>query len=351
MASKSEVMEYDPIMCMMVPKKANDEYFKKGEVYKNQSGSTVKIDWYDKNGDVQYTHNKQSQSATEKGLKHMLERNGYKKVSDAERFSDKSVNELRDIAVSLGADKSKLYGTSKQALIIIIDKLKRNSKANDMKFKISYGKGKPGIKEEIIEASNYREAKSIAAKNAYGWGFGITEVKDKANDALRMPRNLFDREANVISGKENEFLTKVRAECAKISNLKDLDDFVDELANYGYPYSLEKDIDNAIKLQKSRIQKNGTKDSASMVYDEVMAMMKPVTTKDKRTTDYPNWSSAMNHMRDIERKLDTARSNALKELGTAKREIDNLLGSSDITADVEKMLVSEFDRLYKKING
>lgn len=59
-----------------------DEYFKKGEVYKNQSGSTVKIDWYDKNGEVQYTHNKQSQSATEKGLKNMLERNGYKKVND-----------------------------------------------------------------------------------------------------------------------------------------------------------------------------------------------------------------------------------------------------------------------------
>lgn len=80
---KDSAMEYDPVMCMMVPKKANDEYFKKGEVYKNQSGSTVKIDWYDKNGDVQYTHNKQSQSATEKGLKHMLERNGYKKVNDA----------------------------------------------------------------------------------------------------------------------------------------------------------------------------------------------------------------------------------------------------------------------------
>lgn len=127
-----------------------DEYFKKGEVYKNQSGSTVKIDWYDKNGEVQYTHNKQSQSATEKGLKNMLERNGYKKVNDiameydpimcmtvpkkandAERLSDKNVNELREIAASLGADKSKLYGTSKQALIIIIDKLKRNSKAND----------------------------------------------------------------------------------------------------------------------------------------------------------------------------------------------------------------------------
>lgn len=176
---KDSAMEYDPVMCMMVPKKANDEYFKKGEVYKNQNGSTVKIDWYDKNGDVQYTHNKQSQSATEKGLKHMLERNGYKKVND------------------------------------------KDSKVND----------------------------------------------------------------------------------------------------------------------------------SFIVYDEVMVMMKPVTAKDQKTTDYPNWSSAMNHMRDIERKLDTARSNALKELGTAKREIDNLLGSSDITADVEKMLVAEFDRLYKKING
>ena len=36
-----------------------------------------------------------------------------------------NTNELRDLAVSLGADKKKLYGTSKQSLIAIINKLRK----------------------------------------------------------------------------------------------------------------------------------------------------------------------------------------------------------------------------------
>ena len=40
-------------------------------------------------------------------------------------MSEMKIDELRDLAVSLGADKNKLYGTSKQALIIIIDNLKK----------------------------------------------------------------------------------------------------------------------------------------------------------------------------------------------------------------------------------
>lgn len=39
--------------------------------------------------------------------------------------SQMSVNQLRELAVSLGADKKKLYGTSKMGLIIIINKLER----------------------------------------------------------------------------------------------------------------------------------------------------------------------------------------------------------------------------------
>ena len=41
------------------------------------------------------------------------------------KISKMNTNELREFAVSLGADKKRLYGTSRQALIIIIDKLKR----------------------------------------------------------------------------------------------------------------------------------------------------------------------------------------------------------------------------------
>lgn len=40
-------------------------------------------------------------------------------------LSKMNTNQLRDLAVSLGADKKKLYGTSKQALIILIHKLEK----------------------------------------------------------------------------------------------------------------------------------------------------------------------------------------------------------------------------------
>ena len=37
-----------------------------------------------------------------------------------------NVTQLRDIAVELGADRKSLYGTSKQMLILIINKLERS---------------------------------------------------------------------------------------------------------------------------------------------------------------------------------------------------------------------------------
>jgi len=43
-------------------------------------------------------------------------------------LSKKNTNELREIAVAAGADRKKLYGTSKQALIIIINNLKKEEK-------------------------------------------------------------------------------------------------------------------------------------------------------------------------------------------------------------------------------
>lgn len=44
--------------------------------------------------------------------------------------SKMKINKLRAVAISLGADEKKLYGTSKQALVIIIDKLKREQKGD-----------------------------------------------------------------------------------------------------------------------------------------------------------------------------------------------------------------------------
>lgn len=43
-------------------------------------------------------------------------------------LSKMDINQLRDLAVSLGADRKKLYGTSKQSLIITIDQLKKKNK-------------------------------------------------------------------------------------------------------------------------------------------------------------------------------------------------------------------------------
>lgn len=40
-------------------------------------------------------------------------------------ISKMNTNELRDLAVQLGADRKRLYGTSRQALIIIISQLSK----------------------------------------------------------------------------------------------------------------------------------------------------------------------------------------------------------------------------------
>jgi hypothetical protein len=42
-------------------------------------------------------------------------------------LSEMNTNELRDLAVELGFDRKKLYGTSKQALIIMISRAERNA--------------------------------------------------------------------------------------------------------------------------------------------------------------------------------------------------------------------------------
>lgn len=42
-------------------------------------------------------------------------------------LSRMNTNELRDLAVELGADRKKLYGTSKQSLILTIDRTEKRS--------------------------------------------------------------------------------------------------------------------------------------------------------------------------------------------------------------------------------
>lgn len=284
MSGEDSAMEYDPITCMMVPKKANDAKIWVVE-YEDALGDDHKKTFTDKT-----TVEKFIRRGTDVGRAYHLKVNG------------KAVNNMSTWTA--------------------------DAKANDMKFKVSYDKGRPGGTEEVIEASSYEEAKRKAANSAKGWGFEVT----RANDASRVIKQ------------RNGYTLGINSQGTIYLA------FPGETENNPHMY-LGKENDKNLNDAKILFEKFASTRDSAMIYDEVMAMMKPVTVKDQKTVDYPNWSSAMNHMRDIERKLDTARSNALKELGTVKREIDNLLGSSDITADVEKMLVAEFDRLYKKVNG
>lgn len=43
-------------------------------------------------------------------------------------LSKMNTNQLREMAVSLGADRNKLYGTSKQALMLTVQKLQKEAK-------------------------------------------------------------------------------------------------------------------------------------------------------------------------------------------------------------------------------
>ena len=42
-----------------------------------------------------------------------------------------NTNQLREIAVELGADRSKLYGTSRTAMLFIINKLKKEKEQEE----------------------------------------------------------------------------------------------------------------------------------------------------------------------------------------------------------------------------
>lgn len=43
--------------------------------------------------------------------------------------SKMNTNQLRDLAVSLGADRKKLYGTSRQSILLTISKLEKEARA------------------------------------------------------------------------------------------------------------------------------------------------------------------------------------------------------------------------------
>lgn len=133
------------------------------------------------------------------------------RTNDEKPLSKMDVNELRDLAVSLGADKSKLYGTSKQALIVIIDKLKRqgtNDAANgsvEYYYEMMKGKSKPEVEKTGAHDSastldkairmcdeQIRLVKTISKKNGYAihiveGGYGERIVLTFPNESYANP--------------------------------------------------------------------------------------------------------------------------------------------------------------------
>lgn len=225
-----------------------DEYFKKGEVYKNQSGSTVKIDWYDKNGEVQYTHNKQSQSATEKGLKNMLERNGYKKVNDIAMEYD-------------------------PIMCMMVPK-----KANDA-------------------------SRVIKQRNGYTLG-----INGSGTIYLAFPGET-ENNPHMYLGKEND------------KNLNDAKVMFEKFAS--------------------------TRDSASMIYDEVMEMMKPVTAKDQKTTDFSS-SDAKKVFEYIDRHVTKDMNDYPREIEKAKTPDDCERLNNAIRASLEDA-VDEYLQIWNEV--
>lgn len=52
------------------------------------------------------------------------------------------------------------------------------------KWKITYDKGKPDNKEEVVEFPTYKEAKKYAADHAKGWGFEVKKLEESLGEAL-----------------------------------------------------------------------------------------------------------------------------------------------------------------------
>lgn len=198
---KDSAMEYDPIMCMMVPKKAED-------------AKTWVVEYEDALGD------------------------DHKKT-----FSDKTAVEK---FIRIGTDVGRAYH------------LKVNGKAvNNMSTWTADSK--------VNDVSRV-----IKQRNGYTLG-----INGSGTIYLAFPGET-ENNPHMYLGKEND------------KNLSDAKILFERFAS--------------------------TKDSASMVYDEIMAMMKPATAKDKRTTDFSSG--------DAKKVFDYIDRQVTKDMNEYPREIE-----------------------------
>lgn len=94
------------------------------------------------------------------------------------------MDELRAVAVELGADRNKLYGTSKQAIIVIIHELEKNAEATTTTDTTDTTKEESTMTETTTTTTTKATTKNngwerIAKrnlKNAYNWRVGEMEI-------------------------------------------------------------------------------------------------------------------------------------------------------------------------------
>lgn len=185
---------YDPILCMNVPdstSKAKDASWKAWTLYvdgkwvKSFSSSMAPIK------EAQKFMKENYPGKVGKLVRNTGSSSGYSvsgseykdaapaDVRDAKPLSKMDMNELRALYVSLGGDIKRTYGTSRQAMILKIDDLKRKGKDSN-KYEEAAAKmlkeGKSGT--EIIFALQRMGLTPVDAAHYYG------AVKGSAHDSL-----------------------------------------------------------------------------------------------------------------------------------------------------------------------
>lgn len=104
----------------------------------------------------------------------------------------------------------------KNAGITIIDEDELNKPKNSskweslkesdetLKWKITYDKGKPDNKEEVVEFPTYKEAKQYAADHAKGWGFEVEKLEESLDEAM-VKVEPSDKELNQVINVLNKY--------------------------------------------------------------------------------------------------------------------------------------------------
>lgn len=178
---EKELENYEKVEDAEIPNWFESLYYEACEKYGEKNYSSI-LRYISRNTSLSQTDEK----TLFKWLKQLQTQN--EKSKDSMHDVDPRSGESKDDFIARFMEETKNeYPDEKQRLAVAYSYWKnkgKDSMVKDYKWKIIYGKGKPGKKEEVIEANTYREAKEYAAKNAHGWGFEIHNI-DLTDSAVK----------------------------------------------------------------------------------------------------------------------------------------------------------------------